>query len=314
MLTAIIPCHSLNELTEKCIRHNIDFLSNFGVGVILVLNGKRVIKRTVDCGQKKIIFSKKSGRSLARNAALDYVNTPFVLFLDADVFLTKFDYNTIKSLVENKNFSFFQGVVNPTINKKTNVNLLKLKINEIYQKDTLSGLRRSGVDSCALIVSLNQIVSCHFNPRYKRSEDTELLLRSQAKAPTNIFVLESLGVDKFVDLNLFSLFKNTTQSIFYDEYARRVYLKKSRLFEGIKIKCSRFFEHLKANRELPWQVILLWAVHTIHACLIAIVTRLLLMIIKPKSKILKMKEITTSNGSYKFCFNLETYELKLKNR
>lgn len=225
-ICTFIPVHKLTPLVLSCLKHNVEFLRQYNLSTICVLNGPAVQnhEEVKALGFTDVWISPRQGRSDARNMAVN-ANEKFkyLLFLDCDVKMKKFD---IFNLLEDSKAELVQGIVFPKTMKKSRTNNLKMRIYRQYQLDSMFGYNRTGLDTCCLLIDAKLFKDTLFDTEFIRCEDMEILFRMLEKGERTVFLSSSFQVEKYLDINLFNLVKYQILDSYFIEKLRKKYTDK----------------------------------------------------------------------------------------
>ncbi len=92
-LSIIVPCYNVQEYVEQCMDSILNQKTTYSYIIYLIDDGStdgtyRVMSKYADSSQVKILRSTNNGAGHARNMGLNEVNTPYIMFVDADDYLT----------------------------------------------------------------------------------------------------------------------------------------------------------------------------------------------------------------------------------
>ncbi|MBD64333.1 MAG: hypothetical protein CME62_03950 [Halobacteriovoraceae bacterium] len=257
MITAVVPCHKIDDIVLSCVVANAKLLAHQNIDTIVVINNMTLTDTVKEMLRPAtVIYSPKAGRSQARNFGLEQVKTPLVLFLDSDVQIKNFNFQSLKEKIDEYQLDFVQGKINYRFNKLSLVNNIKLKLANEYQMKTKYGVSRPGLDSCALLANTEHMLKLKFNEQFTRNEDAEILYRGQDHKEQRIGIYHDLIVDKKIDTTFTKMIKDLAISIFYTELLKQTYLDYETYFHtknelSLSLRNSwSDFKRLKSSKNL----------------------------------------------------------------
>lgn len=181
-VSLIVPVYNVEKYIEKCLMSLVN-QSYKNCEFIFINDGTKDdsykilknLKKKLNDNRIILLSQENSGVSSARNKGLEFANGDYVVFVDADDYLSEEYVDYMLSLIDENNADFAYSIENF---KKKN----ELQSDKIFSKEITNN------ESVALLLGLNVTVGC-WNKIYKR----EFLINNKLRFSTDLYYGEGLA-------------------------------------------------------------------------------------------------------------------------